>query len=188
MMWDVWEKEDKLLTLGAVFNSPYTARFDQETELFTQVTLGLIKGDPFLRGESSRIKMDWPISAGLGLGFKFTHALSFSFDVTWTDWSEWIQKTKAGNISPINIRPIGGGAEHDEIDDTYAVRLGAEYLVFRKKEVIAFRGGLFYEPRPSLGTPSKFDREGTPTDFDGAPTDVWGFSLGNRYNNQKIQS
>ncbi|MGR3319728.1 MAG: OmpP1/FadL family transporter [Candidatus Anammoxibacter sp.] len=178
MMWDVWEREDKFLTFGAVFHSPYTARFDERTKGFTQVTLGGIEGDLFSFSEKSRIKVDWPMSAGIGFGFRYTDALSFSLDVTWTDWSEWVQKTKTGDIPPINTRPIGGGSEHDEIDDTYAVRFGTEYLMFREKEVIAFRGGLFYEPRPSLGTPSEFDRNGNPIDFNGDPTDVWGFSLG----------
>ncbi|MGR3177439.1 MAG: OmpP1/FadL family transporter [Candidatus Anammoxibacter sp.] len=185
ILWDVLEKEDKLLTFGAVFHSPYTARFDQQTAFTSESTFSTFSGN-----QKSRIKMDWPMSIGLGLAFRYTDALSFSFDVQWTDWSEWVQKSKVtpdvfiddnGNeikIPPVNERPIGGGSEHDEIDDTYAVRFGAEYLMFRKKEVIAFRGGLFYEPRPSLGSARKFDKDGNPIDFSGAPTDVWGFSLG----------
>lgn len=179
ILWDAWEREDKLLTFGAVFHSPYTARFDQETSGISQTTF---RGQPpqsFAFTQDSRIKMDWPMAIGLGLGFRYTDAISFSFDVTWTDWSEWVQKTKvSGSSTRTNTRPIGGGSEHDEIDDTYAVRFGTEYLIFREKGVIAFRGGLFFEPRPSLGSPTGFDNAGNPTGFDGNPTDVWGFSLG----------
>lgn len=185
ILWDIWEKEDKLLTFGAVFHTPYTARFDQITKGFSQTTFEGQEPQSFSFDQKSRIKMDWPMSIGIGLGFRHTDALSFSFDVTWTDWSEWVQKTKAStingdsvNMPPVNARPIGGGSEHDDIDDTYAARFGTEYLIFMEKKVAAFRGGLFYEPRPSIGTPSESDENGDPIDFTGDPTDVWGFSLG----------
>lgn len=184
VLWDVWEKESKLLTFGAVFHSPFTARFDQRTKAFTQT---LFEGQDAqtlpVFDQKSRVKLDTPMSIGLGLGFRYTDSLSFSFDVTWTDWSEWVQKVKVSDTPPPfgqwnNSRPIGGGTEHDEIDDTVAVRFGTEYLIFREKEVLALRGGLFYEPRPSLGDPDEYDEHGNPTDFNGDPTDVWGFSLG----------
>ncbi|MGR3219342.1 MAG: OmpP1/FadL family transporter [Candidatus Anammoxibacter sp.] len=183
MLWDVWEKEDKRLTFGAVYHSPYTARFDQLTA-FTSKSLVLGQIIEGSSSQKSRNRMAWPMSVGLGIGYRHTDALSFSFDVTWTDWSEWVLKTKINRIAGervsfpwTNSRPLGG-SEHDEIDDTFVLRLGSEYLLFRKKEVVAFRGGLFYEPRPSMGNARKFDRNGNPTDFSGAPTDVWGFSLG----------
>ena len=184
-LWDIWEWKEKLLTFGAVFHSPYTARFDQHTKGFSKSTIARQRSQSFIFEQDSRNKMDWPMSIGMGLGFRYTDALSFSFDVTWTDWSEWVQKTKVSrvdgtrvNISPNNVRPIGGGTEHDEIDDTFAVRFGTEYLLFREKAVIALRGGLFYEPRPSQGSPTRFDLNNNPTKFNGKPTDVWGFSLG----------
>ncbi|MGR3320190.1 MAG: OmpP1/FadL family transporter [Candidatus Anammoxibacter sp.] len=176
LLWDAWEKEDKLLTFGAVFHSQYTARFDQEIERFTRNRIGRGRFQSSNFSSKSRNRMDWPMSIGLGVGYRHTDALSFSFDVTWTDWSEWVLKTKTNRINGertgfpwINSRPLGG-SEHDEIDDTFALRLGSEYLLFREKEIVAFRGGLFYEPRPSMGSPTG--------KFDGAPTDVWGFSLG----------
>ncbi len=202
ILWDVWEKESKLLTFGAVFHSPYTARFDQETKGSSKIAFpfqpGAGGGSP-LFAQTSRVKMDQPMSIGLGLAFRHSDALSFSFDATWTDWSEWVQKTKVNTITgelidpetgepagvitvnqvdfdTVNNRPLGG-SEHAEIDDTYAVRFGSEYLMFREKEVIAFRGGLFYEPRPSMGAATGVNPNGS-IEFDGAPTDVWGFSLG----------
>lgn len=178
-LWDMWEKEDKLLTFGAVYHSAYTARFDQEINGFSETTQQGLAPTRFVFNQNSRIKMDWPMSFGVGLGFRYTDALSFSFDVAWTDWSEWKQKTKVtGSPQTAKSRPIGGGSEHDEIDDTVAVRFGTEYLMFRAKEVIALRGGLFYEPRPSLGDVRDVDANGNPVDFNGNPTDVWGFSFG----------
>ena len=179
VLWDVWKKDAKRLTFGAVYKSPYTARFDQEINFSSSNTTGI----QLTIDENSRNKLDWPMSMGMGIGFRYTDSLSFSFDVTWTDWSEWVQKTKINGerlaeSAWSNSRPIGGGSEHDEIDDTFAIRFGTEYLLYREKEIIALRGGLFYEPRPSIGSPTTFDRQGQPVDFDGNPTDVWGYSLG----------
>lgn len=178
ILWDVWEREEKLLKFGMVYHSPYTARFDQETTGISQTVFEGSEPQSFSFDQESRVKMDWPQSLGVGLGFRYTDALSFSFDVTWTDWSEWVQKTKVDSAPPVNSRPIGGGSEHDDVDDTIAIRFGTERLFFREKEVIAFRGGLFYEPRPSIGAVSASDSNENPNDFTGAPTDVWGFSLG----------
>ncbi len=184
VLWDVWEKEDKLLTFGAVYHSPYTARFDQHMNASSTQSFpldGIVNENEF--SQTSRMKMDWPMTIGLGLGFRHSDALSFSFDATWTDWSEWVQKAKATSINSTRIdvptdnsRPLGG-SEHADIDDTYAVRFGTEYLMFRKKEVVAFRGGLFYEPRPSMGAATGVNPNGS-IEFSGDPTDVWGFSLG----------
>lgn len=178
ILWDVWEREEKLLTFGAVFHTAYTARFDQFTSGVSQTTFAGQETQSFSFSQKSRVKMDWPMSLGIGLGFRYSDALSFSFDAAWTDWSEWLQKTKVGDIAPVNRRPIGGGSEHDELDDTFALRFGSEYLLFREQEVFAFRGGLFYEPRPSIGGVRGFNEDGSPSGFDGKPTDVWGFSLG----------
>lgn len=179
LLWDVCENGEKRLTFGSVFHTPYTARFDQETSAISKQIFGGVENG-FMFDEESRVKMDWPMSGGIGLGFMYSHALSFAFDATWTDWSEWVQKTdlikvngkRNANPATVNSRPIGGGSEHDEIDDAFDLRLGTEYLFIRKYNTTALRGGLFYEQRPSLGSPSEFN---------GEPTDVWGFSLGAGY-------
>ena len=79
-------------------------------------------------------------------------------DVTWKDWSEYKQEDEDGSKS----RPLGGASTDRKIDDTFALRCGTEYLIFGKKVIVPVRGGLFYDPRPSLDD----------------PTDVYGFSVG----------
>ncbi|MBM4054481.1 MAG: hypothetical protein FJ264_07390 [Planctomycetes bacterium] len=154
VLWDIWEREDKLLTFGAVFDTPYTADVYRATNT-TSITDPLGQSKLHNREE---MEIDYPMSFGAGLGFRYNDALSFSFDVTWTDWSTFEQEDEAGNES----RPLGGVSTDRDIDDTFAVRTGVEYLIFRKKTIIPLRGGLFYDPRPSLGN----------------PTDVYGFSAG----------
>lgn len=154
MLWDVWEKEDKLLTFGAVYDTPYTADMDRITDFSSTISpLGYSTGHT-----RDHFEVDYPMSFGAGFGFRYNDALSFSMDVTWTDWSEYIQEDENGNKS----RPLGGAPSDTDIDDTYAVRLGTEYLIFKQKVIIPVRGGLFYDPRPSLGD----------------PTDIYGFSAG----------
>ncbi len=179
IMWDIWEKDSKKFTLGAVFHSAYTARFDREMKVWS-------RGSSRLKGvadfspdeEKSRIKIDWPMFAGLGFGLRLSDALSFSFDIVWEDWSEWTQKTKDDRgIALKDTRPIGNGSKHDNIDDTISARFGAEYLSFRENSILAFRGGLFFEQRPSIGA-SSFNVNDKPKNPDGDPIDVLGFSLG----------
>ena len=153
LLWDVWEKEDKLLTFGAVYDTPYTADVDRITNFKSVSTFGQSTGH-----ERKNFEVDYPMSFGAGLGFRYNDALSFSMDVTWTDWSVFKQEDEDGNKS----RPLGGASTDRKIDDTYAVRCGTEYLIFGKKVIIPVRGGLFYDPRPSLDD----------------PTDVYGFSVG----------
>lgn len=148
VLYDIWEKEDKLLTFGAVYDTPYTADVDRITSRSSL--------SPYSR---EHFEIDHPMSFGAGLGFRYNDALSFSLDVTWTDWSVYKQKRKEDGLK---TRPLGGAPLEREIDDTYAVRFGTEYLIFGKKVIVPVRGGLFYDPRPSLGN----------------PTDVYGFSVG----------
>jgi long-subunit fatty acid transport protein len=148
VLWDVWEKEDKLLTLGAVYDTPYTADVDR-----------IISRSSLTNHSRENFEIDYPMSFGVGLGFRYNDALSFSLDVTWSDWSEYKQKRSNDGLE---TRPLGGATLDRKIDDTYTARCGTEYLIFRKNVIIPVRGGLFYEPRPSLDD----------------PTDVYGFSIG----------
>lgn len=157
MLLDVWEKEEKRLTFGAVFHSPYTADVDRIIDLVSSEN-GTINPPVHIR---EHFEIDFPMSFGGGFGFRYSDALSFSMDVTWTDWSEFEQENEESGRESL---PIGGITKptDKEIDDTYAVRFGTEYLIFRQKMIIPVRGGLFFEPRPSLDD----------------PTDVYGVSVG----------
>ena len=157
MLMDVWEREDKHLTFGAVFNSPYTANVDHVMD-FVSVITNKTETNVFSNHSREHLKVDYPESIGAGLGFRYNDALSFSVDMIWTDWSTFQQENDRGE----KTRPLGGVGLNRKIDDTYAVKFGTEYLLFREKMIIPIRGGLFYDPRPSLDD----------------PTDVYGFSVG----------
>ena len=73
-------------------------------------------------------------------------------DVTWADWSAYMQEDENGNKS----RPLGGAPSDTDIDDTYAVRFGTEYLIFRQKVIVPVRGGLFMTRVLRWMTPQTF--------------------------------
>ncbi len=155
MLLDVWEREEKRLTFGAVYHSPYTADVDRVTD---SKSFQSLKGKETVFQKGEHFEIDYPMSFGAGLGFRYSDSLSFSMDITWTDWSKFEQENEKESL------PIGGITKPTdrEIDDTYAIRCGTEYLMFRQKMIIPIRGGLFYDPRPSLDD----------------STDVYGFSVG----------
>ncbi|MFO0793534.1 MAG: outer membrane protein transport protein [Candidatus Brocadiaceae bacterium] len=148
ILWDVWEKDKKRLTLGAVYDTPFTADLDRKSEFFA--VRPNTKNPP--NEDTQSLDIDYPMSFGLGLSFRCNDALSFSLDTTWTDWSEYMLKNEFGD----KWRPIGYAKAGRDIEDTYAVRYGTEYLLFQEKMIIPLRGGLFYEPRPSLDNPADF--------------------------------
>lgn len=160
LLWDVWTAEDKLITFGAVYHSKYTADIDRVDN--TRQTVYRITSSQTVNSQSharDHMEIDFPMSAGMGLGFRYNDALLFSFDVTWTDWSDFKQKNEETGEE---TRPLGAASLENKISDTYAVRYGTEYLIFLEKVIVPVRGGLFYDPRPSLEEAA----------------DIYGFSVG----------
>ncbi len=127
LLWDVYERQENLLTLGLVYHTPFTAKVDREE---------VIKG---YSTELDRMDIDYPPSLGAGANYRISDTLSVAFDVEWKEWSKFKEKHANGtSVSPID-------------KDTLAYRLGFEHLTFlggARESVLACRGGLFYEQRP----------------------------------------
>jgi len=142
-LWDVYEKQENLLTLGAVCHTPYVAEVDREVIEFRPGWAPLC--------DTNDVEIDFPLSVGVGANYRLSDAASIAFDIEWKDWSEFKQRTLDNGQS---TSPIGGG--HGHVADTWAVRLGFECLTFSpggREWVRALRGGVFYEPRPALNDP-----------------------------------
>jgi long-subunit fatty acid transport protein len=139
------------LTIGAVIKTPFTAdihrkhtRLDNPAENFEEDA-----------------ELDFPLSYGIGLAWRFSDAFSLDLDVYRTHWSDYIFKDGQGNkFSPINARP----ENEANIKDTTQIRFGGEYLFILpdKNLVVPVRAGLFYDPEP----------------FQDDVNDFYGFSLG----------
>jgi long-subunit fatty acid transport protein len=138
-LWDAYEKQENLLSVGVVFHTPYTAKVDREL-VSVQSFDGILVGQYH---SSSDVEIDFPLSLGAGLNYRFTDRFSMAFDTEWKQWSRY--KLKYGDTtweSPID-------------EDTLAFRLGGEYLSFLdyRQWVLAYRAGAFYEPRPAANEP-----------------------------------
>jgi long-subunit fatty acid transport protein len=132
LLWDVHERQENLLTLGLVYHTPFTAKVDRELI----ANGGLIS--------TGGMDIDFPASLGAGANYRISDTLSVAFDIEWKEWSEFKQKEEGSTpTSPTD-------------KDTQAYRLGFEKLTFLEgasESVLAFRGGLFYEPRPVSNFP-----------------------------------
>jgi len=150
LLWDAYEKEQRLLTLGFVCHTPYTAEMDFEEQYATMDLNGRVIG---WGEDTSRLRMDFPLSLGAGANYRLSDTFSVAADVEWKNWSEFEQwNLDTGKRSP----PIGGGDIRRPIADTLAVRMGVECLTPPKPNknwVRAVRGGIFYDPRPALDDP-----------------------------------
>ena len=84
---------------------------------------------------------------------RFSDNFTTSFDVYRTEWDDFELEDSEGNkTSPISGLP----SSESDVDPTYQVRLGAEYLFIQPKYVVPIRGGVFYDPAPAEGTPDDF--------------------------------
>jgi long-subunit fatty acid transport protein len=97
--------------------------------------------------------LDMPMSYGIGLAYRFSDEFTASIDIYRTEWDNYVLTDSNGN----RTSPISGEYISDsDIDPTYQVRMGAEYLFIRPNYVIPLRGGIFYDPAPAEGSPDDF--------------------------------
>lgn len=156
VMWRAWRDKtsgEKQLTLGCTFETPCTAHVVREVETVT--VLNGVRG--VAPRDRTKFDMKLPMSAIFGVDFRFCDEWSLSADVQWTKWSDFVQIDRSMPKGSLDRRssPIGGishqAKESSKIADTYAGRLGTEYLFILDEGLIPVRAGLFWEQRPSLG-------------------------------------
>ena len=157
LLWNVTGR----LTIGGVLKTPFTADLDRKVKLRSAITFpdspdaGTSASDSYSEHED----LNMPLSFGLGFAYRLSDELTMSLDVYRTNWQNFELEDSDGNkISPITGKP----ADESDVDPTYQVRLGGEYLFIRQNYVIPLRAGLFYDPAPA----------------EGSPDDYFGFSLG----------
>lgn len=128
LLWNAWEQEERLLTMGLVCHTPFTATTVRD-EIFVQST-----GQSSLVS-SNKLDIDFPLSLGVGVNYRVSDVLSTACELQWTDWSHYTYT--GATTSP---------------SDTLACRWGIESLTFPngpRGAILAYRGGVFYEPRPA---------------------------------------
>lgn len=126
------------LTLGAVYKTPFRGRFSY------------INKSSFAYERCNFKALDLPSIYSLGVSYRISDALTISTDVTKTQWSKLLWLDEKGekyglfSLDPKNLF---------NIEPTYALRLGVEYLKIMERTVIPLRCGIFYDPIPSINNP-----------------------------------
>lgn len=152
-LWRITES----LTVGGVFKTPFTADVKHDASVAQKIVLLDDPSYPPLweieQEGSFAEEMDMPASYGLGVSYRFSDALTASFDLYRTEWDDMIYTDYEG----IKTSAVSGIEEGDsDIDATVQVRAGVEYLLIKPSYIVPLRAGLFYDPAPSEGSRDNF--------------------------------
>ena len=136
MLWRITDK----LTTGFVLKTPFTADIKHEKYEINDQN----QPEKWTFNE----KLDMPMSCGIGLLYKISDEFRISADVYRTEWQDYIYTDSDGKKTSLITND--SKAESD-IDPTYQVRFGMEYLLVNPKShyVIPLRAGVFYDPVPA---------------------------------------
>ena len=155
-LWNVTGK----LALGLTADLPYTLDMKEKVSLKAKPTRTVDQDGKVTMSRSpyekvpeveSNVEYDFPLTLGLGAAYRFSDAFSIAGDVSWTNWSEFMfRKEDATEVNPINQDMATDDGTLDPVSDTWAVRLGAEYLFILRKTVIPLRAGVFLEQQPGV--------------------------------------
>ena len=139
-------RPSKEWTIAAVVKPGFTMDIDHthREEICTESGSGPIvcDSDPF----KNNAELEQPTIVGVGTAWRPTEELTFSTDVTWTDWSAYVFRENEFDFNPIT----GTAIQDDKLDNSFTVRFGGEYLVILENYVIPIRCGFGYDPAPSI--------------------------------------
>ena len=151
ILWNV----TSTLTLGIVLKTPFKADLKREYKYngvidFTDDPgLSSTESDSFIEDET----LEMPMSFGIGIAYRFSDKFTGSIDIYRTEWDDFTLTDYNGNkTSPVTGKSI----DESDIDPTYQIRIGAEYLYITNRYVVPFRSGVFYDPAPAQGRPDNF--------------------------------
>jgi long-subunit fatty acid transport protein len=141
------------LTIGGVFKAPFRADLEHQSTSYTYLQIGAaapaITNDHYVED----LKVDMPMSYGLGIAYRFSDSFTMSLDVYRTEWDDFALYTPDGEKrSPVTWELLATA----DIQPTTQVHTGAEYLFIRDKYVIPFRAGVFIDPAPAKGSPDYY--------------------------------
>jgi hypothetical protein len=155
----LWNATGKL-TLGLTADLPYTLDMKEKVTIEAQPTRiadqdgrAYLSPSPYedIPPVESDVEYDFPLTVGLGAAYRFSDTLSIAADVSWTNWSVFrFRKEDGTEVNPINHDTAADDGRLDPVKDTWAARLGAEYLFILKKTVIPVRAGVFLEQQPGI--------------------------------------
>jgi long-subunit fatty acid transport protein len=154
----LWVASDRL-TLGATVDLPWTADARQTQTVRNQVTTFDESGSNVMsfeeteRTESKDVEFRFPAYWAAGALWRWTPNIYSSLDVSQTTWSDfYFQAAGEERVNPLD----GSSHAGNELDDTWSVRAGTEYLFVGKKRAVPIRIGAGWEQRPALEEPDDY--------------------------------
>jgi long-subunit fatty acid transport protein len=153
----LWSPTDRW-SFGGRWDSSFTADVDFERRLVDSRGLLGMPNLTLARSEERR-RVRLPDTYAFGLAYRANDRFTVSADVSMTDWNDfWVEAENGIRTSLVNDAPI----EEVDFDDTYTIRLGAEYVRIPKNptpsldRLWTLRGGLFFDQEPATGRPDNY--------------------------------
>lgn len=148
-------RPNRWFALGGVMKTPFKAKIKRKWEFINikEYPENPSRNNYYADSDCEDLTLEMPISYGLGISIHFSDIYLMSLDIYKTQWKDYLICFPTGRkYSPINneLEDKAG------IKDTIQVRLGAEYLLIKKDNIIPFRFGLFYDPEPAIGKADDF--------------------------------
>lgn len=145
--------KDRQLKIGLVLKMPFTADLIHERTI-ERTTKPINKihqnNHPVIKNQKTEEKLNMPMSYGIGCFYRFSDKFKIGADIYRTEWQDFILTDSDGKKrTPITNK----SPDESDIKATYQIRMGAEYLFYKRESryVFPFRAGLFYDPSPTKG-------------------------------------
>jgi long-chain fatty acid transport protein len=155
------------LTLGFVYRGEFRFRLDLDADLELQLVLGRLN-DPTATSANGQILLQeravtafLPQQAVFGASFHPNDRLTIVADLTWVNWSRYVNPTANINVTLNFDHPPGSDMialptlppsmtpDPARFHDTFVPRIGAEYRIpAAHVAVVSLRAGYRYDPSP----------------------------------------
>jgi len=143
MIWNMNEQ----WRLGTVLKTPFNATVREIAQQYYYFKSPTKIEDRLIQYPEKESSLEMPLTWGFGLLYRYHENFYLAADFYETHWHHFLLRTESGEICPLSGQPRNAL----QMDRTYQVRLGCEYIwidpIHRK--LIPFRLGLFYDPIPS---------------------------------------
>lgn len=149
---------NRLLSLGATVDLPWTAEGRQEKIVRNRVTTTDAGGRVLDETNDEQItrknvEFRFPTYLAMGAVLRWTSFFYTTVDISQTRWSEFSFKAEGEE----RINPLDGSLHSENpLDDCWSARVGAEYLWVTRSTEVPLRCGFGWEERPAIGSPDEY--------------------------------
>lgn len=152
----LWDINDRW-KLGIRYDTAFTGEADYARH---GTKLSFLNGSASLLplGKKEKRHVRFPDSLALGLSYRPNDRLTLALDATRTDWNDFLVRDSEGvRRSLVDAVDLDNREVTTDMDATYTVRFGAEYIfvphepVEKLDRLWTIRGGLYYDEEPATG-------------------------------------